>query len=96
VHISAKPLSLQNTLRAPSAIAEVLVLTATRLSQLSFISIHQLAAASFAIEDWNVCAVRTYTLPDTQKRKSIYIRQFNSVHMADTIIIITSNQIYFS
>jgi len=71
VHISAKPLSLQNALRAPSAIAEVLVLTDARLShdaQPSFISIRQVAAASFAIEGWNVCAD---TLPDTQKRKSI-------------------------
>jgi len=72
VHISAKTLSLQNASCAPSAIAEVLVLTNARLShdaQLSFISIRQVTAASFAIEDWNVCA---QTHCQTHKSEKVY------------------------
>ena len=72
MYISAKPLSLQNALHAPSAIAEVLVLTDAHLShdaQLSFISIRQVAAASFAIEDWNVCA---QTHCQTHKSEKVY------------------------
>ena len=73
MHISAKLLSLQNALRAPSAIAaKVLVLTDAHLShdaQLSFISIRQVAAASFATEDWNVCAQTHY---QTHKSEKVY------------------------
>jgi len=49
----------KNASRGPSAIAEVLVLTDARLSrdaQPNFISIRQVAAASFTVEDWTECA----------------------------------------